>query len=76
MCGIMVVRPEGRFVLIVEGPQAVPKREDRVVMQLACEVCNSVNYATSKNRRTTTGRLEIRKYCNTCRHHTDHREKR
>ncbi len=54
----------------------MPKREDRVVMQLACEVCDSVNYATSKNRRTTTGRLEIRKYCNTCRRHTDHREKR
>jgi len=59
-----------------EGSDVVPKREDRAVVQLACDICDSANYATSKNRRTVTGRLEIKKYCSTCRRHTDHREKR
>ena len=31
-------------------------------------------YTTTKNKRTTTGRLEFSKFCNTCRKHTDHKE--
>ena len=54
----------------------MPKRDDRAVVQLACDICDSANYATSKNRRNVTVRLEIKKYCSTCRRHTDHREKR
>jgi len=54
----------------------VPKREDRIVATLACEVCSRRNYATTKNRRNDSGRLELKKYCRWCRKHTAHREAR
>ncbi len=34
------------------------------------------NYTTTKNRRNTQGKLELRKYCPRCRTHTVHREAR
>lgn len=34
------------------------------------------NYTTTKNRRNTQGKLELRKYCPRCRTHTVHRETR
>ncbi|QDP38870.1 50S ribosomal protein L33 [Radiobacillus deserti] len=41
---------------------------------LACEVCSSRNYTTSKNKDNQTERLESKKYCKTCGNHTIHRE--
>ncbi|MCC6485466.1 MAG: 50S ribosomal protein L33 [Armatimonadetes bacterium] len=46
----------------------------RVVVTMACTECKSRNYATSKNRRKTTERLELKKYCPRCRTHQLHRE--
>ncbi len=34
------------------------------------------NYTTTKNRRNTQGKLELKKYCPRCRTHTVHRETR
>ena len=34
------------------------------------------NYTTTKNRRNTQGKLELKKYCPRCRTHTVHREAR
>ena len=34
------------------------------------------NYTTTKNRRNTPGKLELKKYCPRCRTHTVHREAR
>jgi large subunit ribosomal protein L33 len=51
-------------------------KEDRIVITLACTECRRRNYATTKNRRTTTDRLELRKYCRFCRKHVGHRETR
>ncbi len=34
------------------------------------------NYTTTKNRRNTPGKLELKKYCPRCRTHTVHRETR
>jgi large subunit ribosomal protein L33 len=34
------------------------------------------NYTTTKNRRNTQGKLELKKYCPRCRTHTTHREAR
>ncbi len=34
------------------------------------------NYTTTKNRRNTQGKLQLRKYCPRCRTHTVHRETR
>jgi large subunit ribosomal protein L33 len=38
----------------------------REIITLQCPEC--------KNKKTTTGRLEMSKFCNTCRKHTDHKE--
>jgi large subunit ribosomal protein L33 len=51
-------------------------KESRVVITLACSNCRQRNYSTSKNKRNTTERLELRKFCPTCRTHTIHRETR
>lgn len=49
-------------------------KENRIVVTLACTSCKSRNYATSKNKRNNAERLELRKFCNTCRQHVSHRE--
>ncbi len=52
------------------------KKEDRVVIHLACTDCRSRNYTTTKNRRNDPDRLEFRKFCSRCRGHRLHREVR
>ncbi len=41
---------------------------------LQCGECKRRNYVTTKNRKTTSGKLELRKYCRFCRKHTPHKE--
>ena len=41
---------------------------------LACTDCKRRNYVTTRNKRTTTNRLEITKYCSAERKRTLHRE--
>ncbi|WP_425509073.1 50S ribosomal protein L33 [Virgibacillus doumboii] len=41
---------------------------------LACAICSSRNYSTTKNVSTQAVRLEVQKYCKTCGKHTLHRE--
>ncbi|UCH87701.1 MAG: 50S ribosomal protein L33 [Dehalococcoidia bacterium] len=52
------------------------KKEDLVVIHLACTDCRSRNYTTTKNRRNDPDRLEFRKFCPRCRGHRLHREVR
>ena len=53
-----------------------PREENKMreIVSLQCPVCKNRNYSTTKNKKTTTGRLEFSKFCNTCRKHTDHKE--
>lgn len=46
----------------------------RVGITLECTQCKNRNYSTSKNKKTTTERIELKKYCNTCKEHTVHKE--
>lgn len=48
--------------------------EARVIINLACDKCKERTYSTWKNKRKTTNRLELQKYCPRCRVHTLHRE--
>ena len=48
----------------------------RVNSLLACTECKRRNYATVKNKKNTTGRVELKKFCPWCRTHTVHRETR
>jgi large subunit ribosomal protein L33 len=52
------------------------KKEDRVIIYLACTECRERNYTTTKNRRNDPDRLELSKYCPRCRAHRLHREVR
>ncbi|HOG29074.1 MAG TPA: 50S ribosomal protein L33 [Vicinamibacterales bacterium] len=46
----------------------------RDIITLACTACKRRNYNTTKNKKKTTERLEMKKYCPFCRTHTPHRE--
>lgn len=55
----------------------------RIIIHLECTQCatntekrsNGVSrYTTTKNRRNTTARLEIKKFCPHCNTHTTHKE--
>jgi large subunit ribosomal protein L33 len=46
----------------------------RDIITLACTECKNRNYTTTKNKKTTPDKLELRKFCSTCRKHTPHRE--
>ena len=48
----------------------------RVNILLACTECKRRNYDTVKNKKNTTGRVELKKFCPWCRAHTVHRETR
>ena len=48
----------------------------RPKITLACQECKNRNYITNKNRRNDPERLELKKFCPTCRKHTEHRETR
>jgi large subunit ribosomal protein L33 len=57
-------------------------KDVRLNVTLECTECRQADhpgvwrYSTSKNRRNTTGRLELKKYCKYCRKHTAFRETR
>jgi large subunit ribosomal protein L33 len=46
----------------------------REIMSMACTECKRRNYSTTKNRRKSSERLELSKYCRFCRKHTPHKE--
>ncbi|MEE8319522.1 MAG: 50S ribosomal protein L33 [bacterium] len=46
----------------------------RVIVTLECMDCKRRNYTSTKNRRNTTERIELKKYCRFCRSHTLHKE--
>ena len=46
----------------------------RVKITLRCSECKQRNYDTMKNKKNTSDRLELNKYCPFCRKHTKHSE--
>ncbi|GMR04763.1 MAG: 50S ribosomal protein L33 [Thermodesulfobacteriota bacterium] len=46
----------------------------RNIITLACTDCKRRNYSTTKNKKTTPDRLELKKYCKFCKKHTVHKE--
>jgi len=46
----------------------------RDIILLACSECKRKNYATMKNKRNTTEKLHLMKYCRFCRKHAEHKE--
>ena len=50
------------------------KGEARQRITLKCTVCGEENFRTEKNKRNTTDRLELNKYCPKCNQNTLHKE--
>ena len=73
--GVVIIHPSQTSCLPAEVA-GHDRRTDKVreIITLQCPVCKNRNYSTTKNKKTTTGRLEFSKFCNTCRKHTDHKE--
>ena len=46
----------------------------REIIILECTECKRRNYTTTKEKKNTPGRLEIKKYCKFDRKHTVHKE--
>ena len=46
----------------------------REIITMACPECRERNYSTVKNKKNDPDRLELKKYCNSCRKHTMHKE--
>jgi large subunit ribosomal protein L33 len=49
---------------------------DRIHITLRCRECQKYSYHSTKNRRTTTDRLELTKFCPRCRARQAFRETR
>ena len=49
-------------------------KDARITVTLACEECKRRNYTTTKNKKTTTEKLKLKKYCKFDRRHTVHKE--
>jgi len=45
----------------------------REIITLQCSDCKNRNYTTTKNKKNQD-RLEVKKFCPACRHHTVHKE--
>ena len=46
----------------------------REIVHLSCQDCKRKNYSTTKNKRTTTAKLEFNKFCRFCGGVRAHRE--
>ena len=46
----------------------------REIITLQCTECKSRNYTNTKNKKTLTERLELKKFCPRCRKHQVHKE--
>jgi len=46
----------------------------RDIITMQCTDCKERNYSTTKNKKKTTERLEMKKFCPRCRKHKVHRE--
>jgi large subunit ribosomal protein L33 len=44
------------------------------IIAMECGDCKRRNYTTTKNKKTHSEKLQLRKYCRHCRKHTAHKE--
>ncbi len=63
-------------VKIIKKRVVRPKKEkdmrDNII--IACTECKERNYNSQKNKKNNPDRIEVKKYCNTCKKHTVHKE--
>lgn len=44
------------------------------MIKFECSECKNINYYSSKNKKILKNRLELSKFCETCKKHTAHKE--
>jgi len=44
------------------------------IILMACSECKERNYSTTKNKKVTKEKLELKKFCRRCGKHTLHKE--
>ena len=49
-------------------------KSTRMKITFECTECKNRNYDSFKNKRNDPDRLELKKYCPTCKKHTMHKE--
>lgn len=54
--------------------KSMAKKDDRIILTLACGDCKRRNYTTMKNKKNDPDRLNISKYCRHCKKHVEHKE--
>jgi large subunit ribosomal protein L33 len=54
------------------------KKKKNVFAKFTCDKCQKVNYYVHKSKKDTTEgiKLSLKKFCNWCRSHTLHKEKK
>ncbi len=58
------------------GQYTMAKNENRPNIPLVCTECKHENYVTEKNKKNTTEKLELKKFCKWCNKTTVHKEKK
>ncbi len=48
----------------------------REKIDMSCTICKNKNYITMKNKKNDPDRIVMKKYCRTCKKHTEHKEAR
>ncbi|MCX6718576.1 MAG: 50S ribosomal protein L33 [Candidatus Staskawiczbacteria bacterium] len=43
-------------------------------LKVQCSVCKTTNYFTKKSKKVGEKKLELKKFCSTCRKHSVHKE--
>ncbi|MEW5746977.1 MAG: 50S ribosomal protein L33 [Nitrospirota bacterium] len=46
----------------------------REIILFQCTECKHKNYSSMKNKKNTPDKLQLKKYCRSCRKHTPHKE--
>jgi large subunit ribosomal protein L33 len=52
------------------------KKSARILVGMVCEDCKKQNYVTQKNKINTPALDAQNKFCNQCRKHTSHKERK
>ncbi|MCK4533752.1 50S ribosomal protein L33 [bacterium] len=50
------------------------KKKEIVTVALVCGKCKRRNYSIKKNKKRSPGKIEVKKYCRSCREHILHKE--
>ncbi len=69
--------PKGLTIILNRSKLAqisIVYMSQETLIKLECTVCKSVNYRSTKNKKTLKDRLELKKHCDICGKHTPHKE--